>query len=527
LPRPVAVDATPRKSGDFADSVAAVQDAGALDLIDPRPIAPEFATARCPERGQPCRQPCPRETKSRHSRTKLSALLFFAVALTPVSLLLLCPASARAQGGVPLWTNVSRVLNDGDVAGLAVDSSGNVFVGGAALIKYSAAGTPLWTNLAHNIGLIAVDKNGNAFATAHWFDGSDHSGLVAYSSAGVPLWTNSGGGIAIVVDSSGNVFVTGQATIKYSNAGVPLWTNRYYGVGRLDGAVGIAVDSSGNVFVTGISSEEPIDTVNVWDFATVAYSNAGAPLWTNRYDGPANLSDEARAIAVDGSGNVFVTGPSSDSIKEDYATIAYSNSGVPLWTNRYNPGGLVTTLSRAIAVDNSGNVFVTGDSATVAYSRAGVKLWARLYTAGSYYPTAIAVDRSGNVFVIGGSSSSGTYTGTTFAYSNLGVPLWSNRVGNVFLTQMAVDRSGNVFVAGQSDGTNNNYVTIKYSSSIPPSRLDFQKLDNALVLSWTNAGFNLQTAPALTGPFTSLTAATSPCTNAFTGGQQFFRLKGD
>src|SRR6266581_9022639 len=38
-----------------------------------------------------------------------------------------------------------------------------------------------------------------------------------------------------------------------------------------------------------------------------AHAQGGVPLWTNRYDGPANSSDLARAIAVDSSGNVFVT----------------------------------------------------------------------------------------------------------------------------------------------------------------------------------------------------------------------------
>jgi hypothetical protein len=76
--------------------------------------------------------------------------------------------------------------------------------------------------------------------------------------------------------------------------------------------------------------------------------------------------------------------------------------------------------------------------------------------------------------------------------------------------------------------------------------LDFQLLNNQLVLSWTNAGFNLQTAPAVTGPFTNLPAATrpvrwyciylgsprclaishgaSPYTNPLTAPRQFFRL---
>ena len=92
-----------------------------------------------------------------------------------------------------------------------------------------------------------------------------------------------------------------------------------------------------------------------------------------------------------------------------------------------------------------------------------------------------------------------------------------------------MDRNGNVFVTAHSTGTDGNpdYVTIKYSSSVPPPRLDFQLLTNRLVLSWTNAGFNLQSAPALTGAFTNLPGAISPYTNDLIGPQQFFRLTGN
>jgi len=62
---------------------------------------------------------------------------------------------------------------------------------------------------------------------------------------------------------------------------------------------------------------------------------------------------------------------------------------------------------------------------------------------------------------------------------------------------------------------------------LPRVHSDFQTLNNQLVLSWTNAGFNLQSAPAVFGPFTNLPGATSPFTNALTAPQQFFRLKGE
>src|SRR5262249_31958640 len=149
------------------------------------------------------------------------------------------------------------------------------------------------------------------------------------------------------------------ATVAYSSAGLALWTNRYDGPASGDDQpVGIAVDSSGNVFVTGFSAGSR------YDFATVAYTSAGAPPWTNRYDGPANGDDVSAGVAVDWKGNVFVTGASKAALNTDYATVACSGEGVPLWTNRFN-GPLTNDppnnndYATAIAVGPSGSVYVT------------------------------------------------------------------------------------------------------------------------------------------------------------------------
>src|SRR5439155_1771730 len=96
------------------------------------------------------------------------------------------------------------------------------------------------------------------------------------------------------------------------------------------------------------------------DMLIIKYSGAGVPLWTNRYNGPGNGNDGANAVAVDGSGNVFVTGyfASTNAYPSnfDYASIKYSAAGVPLWTNRYYG------RAKAMAVDSSGDVFVTRSS---------------------------------------------------------------------------------------------------------------------------------------------------------------------
>jgi len=114
------------------------------------------------------------------------------------------------------------------------------------------------------------------------------------------------------------------------------WVQRYSARpnGYAANANDFAIDSSDNVIVTGYRTV----TAGYADYATIKYSIAGAALWTNYYNGPGNRDDEAMAVAVDSQDNVIVTGYSASTsatpINYDYATIKYSSAGVPLWTNR-------------------------------------------------------------------------------------------------------------------------------------------------------------------------------------------------
>ena len=140
------------------------------------------------------------------------------------------------------------------------------------------------------------------------------------------------------MDGSGNVYVAGQsygsgtgsdyATLKYDSAGNQLWVQRYNGPlgNSQDAATAIAVDGSGNINVTGYSTDSTGSGTD-FDYATIRYDQDGNELWVKRYNGPANNDDEAYAIAVDGSGNVYVTGLSYSSVSSswDCATIKPRN----------------------------------------------------------------------------------------------------------------------------------------------------------------------------------------------------------
>jgi hypothetical protein len=296
--------------------------------------------------------------------------------------------------GIGLWTN----RYEGRPTALAMDPSGNVLVTGVsrgsggsidyATVSYSNLGLPLWTNTYNGPANlddyaqgIAVDHNGNVFVTGYSVNTNPFNiayATIAYSNNGLPLWTNryqksansTDSANAVATDSIGHVFVTGSsggdyATLAYSSAGLPLWTNRFSDPNSNGGdmAEAMAVASNGRVFVTGRSYNG-----HDYDYATLAYSADGVPVWTNRYGGLVDGSDYPTAIAVDSSANVFVTGSASSSPSGDYGTVAYSNAGLPLWTNRYEGPGKGDDYPHALAVDNSGNVFVTGYSWVPAIS---------------------------------------------------------------------------------------------------------------------------------------------------------------
>ncbi len=324
------------------------------------------------------------------------------------------------------------------------------------------------------------------------------------------------------------------ATIKYDSAGHELWVSRYDGAKSVDNARFIAIDPAGNVYVTGVSFGSNDD------IATVKYDSFGNELWTHRYTGPGPVvgTDYPSAIAVDPSGNVYVTGRSLSSTGQDYVTIKYGadSFGTELWVKRYNGPANGEDLATDMAIDPSGNVYVTGQSVgngtqsdyvTIKYDPDGNQVWGegeagvRRYNGpanGVDIANAIAIDSTGNAYVTGQSDSPDTGADyATIGYKPDGSLLWpgegvirySGPAVNDIARLIAVDRSGDVYVAGVSQGigTADDIATIRYAGASPDVAIgnliqlvkDFnlhQGIENSLDAKLENALASLTAANA-------------------------------
>lgn len=246
---------------------------------------------------------------------------------------------------------------------IELDATGNVYVtgyswGGAAndfdvaTVKYNSAGVQQWASRYNGPGTkfdagtdIKVTASGDVFICgyARGLVGiTNYDALIVkYNSAGVQQWAQTYNGPGndydranrLYVQSNGNVVITGRSTgtittaedlllLNYNGtSGTLIWERRYDGgFVQYDEGKDITADASGDLYVTGYS----YNTGSNNNYITFKYDSLGNMIWSVKYNGPANNSDQAYSMTVDNIGNIYLTGLSKGSgTNDDYNTIKY------------------------------------------------------------------------------------------------------------------------------------------------------------------------------------------------------------
>ena len=407
--------------------------------------------------------------------------------------------SIQAQTSVAIsqrsWLWANRL--DGSLAGytnpsISADKNGNTYVAGSFIgtltfptlpsptqlvstgdadifiVKYDASGNVLWAKRAGGIhadiaNAVKYDGFGNIYVVGYFIETAEFGGTTL---------TNP-------VANSYNVFIA-----KYSAAtGALQWVR--HGAGS-DGysrqAFDVAVDLAGDAYITGelinTTTFAPLATLNSenrwWDIFVVKYSSSGIAQWqTTAGSTDAGYNGEGgNGIAVDQSGNVFVTG--------------YFN-GSPTYPTQFGDKNLVS---------NGGGGFNEYDYFLAKYNPSSSSWeWAvngGSTTASNDQGKSVSLDVYGNPFVSGIFSGTATFGTSTIAsvdgsdyfvskYTTDGNLTWIHPAGGIGYyggNRSKVDADGNFYFAGTFDGI----------ATVGNATITSTGFDNCYIANWNSDG---------------------------------------
>jgi hypothetical protein len=430
------------------------------------------------------------------------------------------PALTSPAGGANLSNMVTLTATASTCAAqVQFYCDGTVLVGTATAAPFSVSwNTTAAANGTHTLAAKAFDAAGNATTSSSVTVSVNNNTAASpgqFQWVATPGSTTADYGYATATDAAGNVLVAGNWSYgpsiylaKYSPSGGQLWWKTFTASGTPHG---IVVDSTGNIYLTG----EYLGSANfggttfsgnmlMASMFVAKFSSAGAHLWSKgftTYAGP-NIG---RGVAVDPNGNVVLTG-SFTSIDFGGGTLSGSGSlfvanlsgvdGSYLWAKQMGSG---QACGNGLAVDGSGNVFVTGyylntisfgggqlstgGSGTyggflVKLTGSGAYVWSKGFGSFTQAPStygyggnSVCVGANGNVSITGGFVGSVDFGGgplsaspyATFdiffaTFSNSGGYLWAKHVSSSAGTSgvgygAASDGSGNVVFTGVVYGT--------------------------------------------------------------------------
>jgi uncharacterized protein (TIGR03437 family) len=410
---------------------------------------------------------------------------------------------------------------DGDLgSGITVDSSGNAYVTGYTSSTDFNTKNPLQASSGGGLdGFIAkIDPAGSAllYSTYLGGGGDDQCYGITIDNAGNAYLTGTTGATdfptrnPLQSQRKGNsdAFVT-----KINAAGAEILYSTYLGGAGSDAGRGITVDTANNIYLTGDTNSLDFPTRNpfqlsnrgLFDAFIVKLNPAGSDLIYATYLG-GSRTDTSYAIAIDGLGNIYLTGATdsqdfntSNAIQSDKlgGTDAFitkiAADGAQLIYSTYL-GGSGNDLGLSIAVDSAGNAYATGftfaadflvkdplqrpnrgnsEAFVTKINAGGTELVYSTYFGGAGFDQGldIAIDQAGNAYVAGATDSLDFTTSNPIQASNRGGSdafiAKLNAAGNGLLystyfggggndlgMSLAVDGSGNAYLAGSTGSSN-------------------------------------------------------------------------
>jgi hypothetical protein len=232
------------------------------------------------------------------------------------------------------------------------------------------------------------------------------------------------------LNNTDDVFVA-----KYSSSGAFQWARRMGSASGSDWGEGVAVDGVGNVYVVGVGSGDfgPF-TLSGTDVFVEKLDAGGSVLWAKGYtDHPYN--DSLQDIAVDGSGNVYVT--HSDNLTNTlinpnvdvFVTRLDPGTGNTVWSDQFGSSGIDT--GRGIKADAAGNVYVTGT-----------------------FTGSVDFDPGPGTLILstGKGKRPPSWSFVLKLNTNGGV-VWADALPSATSNDLALDTAGNVYTTGSFGGT--------------------------------------------------------------------------
>jgi hypothetical protein len=372
---------------------------------------------------------------------------------------------------------------------IAADKSGNVFVAGSGNFTW---GAPVRAYTSDDDAFIAkLDPNGNLIWNT--FLGGSHGDLAT----------------GVTVDSSGDIYVVGWSTgtwgspVRAFSGGYDAWAAKVDSTGHLkwntflggpgentnlDYGLAIAVDAAGSVCVGGLSPATWGAPVTVAGFGSfIAKLDAAGNLTWNALLG----STGVRALALDGVGNVYVTGgggcgwgtPINGCSGDSEAYVAKLDTNGKLKWNTF-VGGAGYDFGYGLGLDATGNIYASGISAVswgspvrpftgggedafvAKFDPTGKRIWNTFLGGATLdFGFALTTDPIGNSYVAGQTGASWgspirSFGGGPDDAFVAKVDTNGNLIWNMFLGGTAQDsasavtcRDGQIYVAGESDAS--------------------------------------------------------------------------